>query len=51
MSDSVLIRLCMGPLWRMLGGENVSVMSRTAWKMQLELCMCMRPLLEKVNEW
>lgn len=44
-------RLSTGPLWRMLGGENVSVMSRAAWRTQWELCMCARPLQERVREW
>lgn len=46
-----VVRLSMGPLWRMLGGENVSVMSKAAWRTQWELCTCARLLQEKVNEW
>lgn len=46
-----MVRLSMGPLWRMLGGESVSDMSRAAWRTQLDLCTCMKPLLEKANKW
>lgn len=46
-----VIRLFMGPRQRTLGGGNVSVMSRAAWRMQLELCTCVKPLLERANKW
>lgn len=45
------VRLSTGPLWRMLGGESASVMSRAAWRTRLGLCTCMKPLLEKANKW
>lgn len=46
-----LLRLSMEPQWRTLGGENVSDMSKAAWRMQLEPCTCARRLQGKVNKW
>lgn len=46
-----VIRLFMGPRQRTLGGGNASVMSRAAWRMQLELCTSVKPLLERANKW